>query len=361
MQAPDPIAKSLEPGARDGLARVRRAAYDAGGSAMPPPPSAPKLAATSLYGTALGAAYVGDSTDLLKLVPKGSVQAIVTSPPYALRAKKKYGNESQDKYVDWFLGFADEFTRVLKPDGSLVIEIGGAWNPGSPTRSIYLFELLVRLVKEKGFHLAQDFYWFNKARMPSPAEWVTVQRVRVKDAVTAIWWLSPSKTPKANNRNVLKPYSKAQERLFINGYNAGKRPSGHVARKFGNNNGGAIPPNVIDTREKDCAPENLLEVAHTSARDGYQTFCRDNKLTPHPARFPKEVPEFFVKFLTEPGDLVLDPFAGSNMTGAAAEEHDRRWLAFDKSEDYLEGSRGRFIERAPAAKSVARKPVDKLK
>jgi DNA modification methylase len=308
-------------------------------------PPLPRLRDDPFYETPQGAAYLGDSRELLAELPNACVQAIITSPPYALRTKKKYGNASQDEYVEWFLGFVDDFVRVLTPDGSLVIEIGGAWNRGSPTRSIYLFELLVELVRKKNLHLCQDFYWLNKARMPSPAEWVTVQRIRVKDAVTPIWWLSPSPKPKASNRNVLKPYSAAQLRLFERGYNGGKRPSGHVARKFENNNGGAIPPNVVDTRdEKKRLPENLMELSHTAATNGYQRYCRENGLDAHPARFPSDVPEFFVKFLTSPGDLVLDPFAGSNTTGAVAEAEGRRWLAFEKNKNYLKGSRGRFVK-----------------
>src|SRR5207245_4222418 len=132
------------------------------------------------------------------------------------------------------------FRRVLRPNGSLVIEIGGAWNPGQPTRSVYHFDLLVRLVKDAGFYLAEEFYWYNRARMPSPAEWVNVQRIRVKDAVTPIWWLSPSPRPKADNRRVLRPYSESMHQLFKRGYNKGKRPSGHVARSFERDNGGAI-------------------------------------------------------------------------------------------------------------------------
>jgi site-specific DNA-methyltransferase (cytosine-N4-specific) len=96
-----------------------------------------------------------------------------------LHFKKSYGNPGQAEYVDWFLGFAKEFRRVLRPKGSLVIEIGGAWNPGQPTRSVYHFELLVRLVNEAGFHLAEEFFWYNRARMPGPAEWVNVRRIRV--------------------------------------------------------------------------------------------------------------------------------------------------------------------------------------
>jgi DNA modification methylase len=283
-----------------------------------------------LYATELGAAYPGDALDLLKLLPPRSVNAIITSPPYALHFKKSYGNPHQADYVDWFMGFVEEFQRVLRPSGSLVLEIGGAWNPGQPTRSIYHFELLVKLVKESGFHLAQEFFWFNRATMPGPAEWVNVQRIRVKDAVTPIWWLSPSPRPSASNRRILKDYSAAMLRLFKNGYNGGTRPSGHVAKRFDNNNGGAIPP-------------NLIEVAHTNSNDGYQQFCRKRGLISHPARFPRQVPDFFVKFLTRKGGLILDPFAGSNMTGYVAEKLGRRWLAFDQSTDYLLGSEGRFL------------------
>jgi DNA modification methylase len=283
-----------------------------------------------VYATGLGAAYAGDALELLKLIPSKSVSAIITSPPYALRFKKSYGNPDESAYVEWFLQFVDDFRRVLRPKGSLVLEIGGAWNRGEPTRSIYHFELLVSLIKKCNFYLAEEFFWFNRARMPGPAEWVNVQRIRVKDAVTPIWWLSPSPRPNASNRRVLKGYSAEMLRLFKNGYNGGKRPSGHVAKKFEKNNGGAIPA-------------NLIEVAHTSSNDGYQQYCREHGLVPHPARFPRQVPEFFVKFLTRKGDLVLDPFSGSNMTGYVAEKLGRRWLAFDRERAYVRGSAGRFL------------------
>lgn len=284
------------------------------------------------YRTRHGTAYCGNSLELLPAVPDASVQAIITSPPFALRRKKRYGNPPEHEYVEWFLGFAKEFRRILKDDGSLVIEIGGAWLKGSPTRSIYQFELLVALVRDAGFHLAQDFYWVNTAKLPTPAQWVNIERVRVKDAVTPIWWLSKTEKPKANNRHVLKPYSASMEKLFRLGYNDGRRPSGHViGSKFGTNNGGAIPPNLIET-------------SNTTSKDSYQDYCRERDLDIHPARFPREVPDFFVRFLTSPGDLILDPFAGSNMTGAVSEELKRSWAAFELNPAYLNGSLGRFNE-----------------
>ena len=153
------------------------------------------------YRTDLGEAYLGDSLTLLPRIPSGSVNLILTSPPFALKRKKEYGNEDEDKYVDWFMGFARELRRVLAPDGSFVLDLGGAYMPGFPVRSIYMFELLVRLVKESGFYLAQEFYHYNPARLPAPAEWVNVRRIRVKDSVEYIFWLV--KDPMADRKSVV--------------------------------------------------------------------------------------------------------------------------------------------------------------
>lgn len=290
------------------------------------------MSSPRFYRTDLGEAMVGDALKLIKRLDAKSVQAIVTSPPFALLSPKKYGNVTQTEYVEWFKKFAMEFKRVLRSDGSLVIEIGGSWLPGTPTRSIYHFELLVALVRDCGYHLAQEFYWYNRAKLPGPAQWVTIQRTRVKDAVNPIWWLSPSPDPIAHNRDVLRPYSQGMLDLFKRGYNKGARPSGHVVGSgFAVNHGGAIPP-------------NLIEVANTQSGDLYQDYCRSHGLKPHPARFPVQIPTFFIKFLTKPGDLVLDPFAGSNVTGAVAESLGRRWVAFEEKEEYVAGSIGRFLQ-----------------
>lgn len=285
---------------------------------------------TPYYSTKSGAAYLGDSLELLQYLESASVHLIVTSPPFALKRKKEYGNVDPDKYVDWFIPFAKQFSRVLTEDGSFILHIGGSWNAGMPTKSLYNFELLVRLCKEVGFHFAQDFYWLNPARLPSPAEWVNVRRIRVKDAVDPIWWLSKSSNPKADNRRVLKPYSKSMLELLEKGYKAKLRPSGHdISTKFRNDRGGAIPP-------------NLLIIANTESNSYYLRACREADVKPHPARYPIGIPEFFIRFLTERDEVVLDPFAGSNVTGEAAERLNRRWLGFDISEEYLKGSRFRF-------------------
>lgn len=259
-----------------------------------------------------------------------SVDLIVTSPPFALKRKKEYGNEEEDRYCDWFMGFAEEFYRILKPRGSLVIDLGGAYLPGFPVRSIYQYELVVRLVREVNFFLAQEFFHYNPARLPAPAEWVNVRRVRVKDSVNVVWWLSKTTDPDADNRRVLRPYSASMKHLLKNGYNGALRPSGHdISQKFSKDNGGAIPP-------------NLIELSNTESNSHYMKQCRAVGLKPHPARFPVAFAEFFLRFLTVEGSLVYDPFAGSNSTGAAAEKMERYWIASEMHQDYLEGSKFRF-------------------
>ena len=302
-----------------------------------------------------GSIALGDACAALDgMLPAHSVDLIVTSPPFGLVRKKGYGNADADEYLDWFQPFAAAFRRVLRDTGSLVIDIGGAWIAGQPTRSLYHFKLLVMLCEQFGFHLAQDFYWWNPARLPTPAEWVTVRRIRVKDAVNCIWWLSPTPWPRADNRRVAQPYSASMRQLLRNGYKAKKRPSGHdISEKFRRDNGAAIPP-------------NLIAVAHTESNSRYLRYCGARGLTPHPARFPTDIPEFFVRMLTDPGDLVVDPFGGSCATGEVCERLGRRWLCVELREEYVRGAIGRFEARSATAghrapSSARARPADETR
>jgi len=289
----------------------------------------PKL----VFKTKLGRLYCGDSAVFMKsgrIRPK-SIDLLMTSPPFSLIKKKEYGNVDADNYIPWFEHFVKGFIRVLKPRGSLVIDIGGSWKKGLPVRSVYHFELLLMLIKKYGFHLAQEFYWWNPSKLPSPAEWVNIRRVRVKDAVNCIWWLSLSPYPKASNRRVLQAYSESMNHLLEHGYKAKKRPSGHkISTKFQKDNIGAIPP-------------NLLALANTESNSAYQRYCRDKGIKEHPARFPAGIPSFFISMLTDPGDSVFDPFAGSAVTGQACENLKRRWICCEINKEYVNGATGRFL------------------
>lgn len=291
------------------------------------------------YRTSRGICFHGSSEKVLENIRskkiKGKVDLIFTSPPFPLNNKKKYGNLQGQKYIDWLASFAPLFKRMLKRTGSIVIELGNAWEPGKPVMSALAMKALLAFLEKGGFHLCQQFVWNNPARLPSPAQWVTIERIRVKDSFTHIWWMSPSPRPKANNRRVLKEYSGAMKKLLkTRKYNAGLRPSEHAIgeKSFFANNGGAIPSNVIT-------------LSNTTASGDYLEHCRTKDLTPHPARMPSGLAEFFIKFLTSRGNLVLDPFAGSNTTGAAAEKLGRKWISIEAEKEYIRGSRGRFKQK----------------
>lgn len=293
-------------------------------------PAALLSGAEPVYTSPLGAAYCGDGVHLLEVLPDSSVALVVTSPPYALHFKKEYGNVEKSSYVEWFRPFSEQIFRVLRDDGSFVLNIGGSYNRGTPTRSLYHFRLLLMLCDEIGFRLAQECFWHNPAKLPTPAEWVNVRRMRIKDSVEYVWWLSKTDWPKADNSKVLVGYSPDMKRLIRNGFRAKSRPSGHVITpKFGRDRGGSIPA-------------SLIERGNNESNSEYIRACEQKGYKPHPARFPRALPEFFIKLLTDERDLVVDPFAGSNMTGAAAETLRRRWLAFEIREDYLIASQVRF-------------------
>jgi site-specific DNA-methyltransferase (cytosine-N4-specific) len=296
----------------------------------------------AFHSTKLGNIYHADSLDVMKAMKAGSVDLVMTSPPFGLTREKEYGNVREDEYLKWFRAFATEFHRILKDSGSLVIDIGGAWKPGAPVRSLYHFKLLIMLCDEFGFHLAQDFYWWNPSKLPAPAEWVNIRRIRVKDAINPVWWLSKTEWPRASNRRVLQPYSPSMETLLANGYKAKLRPSGHdISNKFSINNGAAIPP-------------NLLAIPNTESNSAYMRYCQEKNIKAHPARFPADLPEYFIRMLTDPGDFVIDPFAGSCITGEIAERLGRKWTCTELVKDYLDGALGRFEGTPTSERPIAK-------
>lgn len=291
-----------------------------------------------LYQTRYGEMYLGDCEKIIQgfinSKRNNMINLIFTSPPFPLNRAKRYGNMTGEEYLEWFSNLAPLFNSILAENGSIVIEIGNAWEKGLPVHSTLPIETLLKFKERGKLYLCQEFIHYNPSALPAPIEWVNKQRVRVKDAFTRVWWLSKTPNPKADNRQVLEQYSKQMRKLIKNQrYNAGRRPSEHVigANSFMTDNGGAIPANVIIA-------------ANTISRGNYFEYCRENELDIHPARMSYEIPEFFIKFLTEEQDLVLDPFAGSNVTGAVAEQLNRNWIGIEINEGYANGSKGRFEE-----------------
>lgn len=286
----------------------------------------------TVFETPYGEALFGRCEEAVGLLDDGTVNLIFTSPPYPLLRKKEYGNADERQYVDWFLRLAEQWPRKLSGDGSVVLNLGDAWRKGEPTLSLYQERLLIRLEDELGLKLCQRFAWNNPSKMPAPAEWVTIRRVRVKPSLENVFWLSPSDAPYADNRQVLVPYSESMQRVIARGgQEAAQRPAGYVmeAGAFGVDNGGAIPG-------------NLIQAANTESNSDYIRACKAAGLPVHPARFPGALPEFFIKLLTREDDHVFDPFGGSQTTAAVAERLKRRWTTSECVLDYVLGGRHRF-------------------
>lgn len=304
----------------------------------------------AVYETPLGRALCGDSAKLLDAMEACSADLVITSPPFALLRKKEYGNEDQSEYVDWLCRFGSKVHRVLKDTGSFVLDLGGAYRRGRPVRSLYNYRVLIRLCDECGFRLAEEFFWHNPSKLPSPIEWVNKRKIRAKDSVNTVWWMSKTDSPKADIRAVLVPYSDRMKKLLKDPdtfYRPKMRPSGHsIAGKFGRDKGGAIPP-------------NLLQISNSESNSLYLRRCKALKVKAHPARFPVALPEFFIRMLTEPGDRVIDIFAGSNTTGEAAERLGRRWLSCDLKREYVAASVFRFLE--DSGDDVVRNTYERLK
>jgi DNA modification methylase len=306
---------------------------------MPRAKKRQKIPPAPLYRTKRGRLFVGKCEDLLSspLANQltGKVDLIFTSPPFPLNEKKRYGNLQGEEYRKWLATFGPLFARLLAPKGSIVIELGNAWEPGRPVQSTLPHRALLAFLDAGPFQLCQEITYYNPARLPSPAQWVTVNRMRLKDATTKIWWMAKCDRPDSDNRRVLRPYSIHMKKLLERkSFNAGPRPSQHSIspKGFLKDNGGAIAP-------------NLLQISNTHSNGQYLGFCKERELRPHPARMPEEIPDFFIRFLTQRGGLVLDPFSGSNTTGFKAESLGRRWVSFEADRAYAAASIARFDEK----------------
>jgi DNA modification methylase len=312
-----------------------------------------------LHQTKKGSFFGGDAVRLLQSRAlryyRGRVNLIFTSPPFPLHEKKAYGNFNGQEYLDWIARAADVFWEMLAPDGSLVVEIGNSWESGRPVQSLLPLKALMSFLGKEGkrLELCQQFVCYNPSRLPGPAQWVTIEKIRVTDSFTQVWWFSKTDRPKADVRRVLRPYSQDMKSLLAKGtYNAGRRPSGHVIRQdtFNNQNGGAIAHNFIETEPIDPGREprlpNAFSFSNTLNTDYFSGACKRAGIAPHPARMPPGLPAFFIEFLTEPGDIVLDPFAGSNTTGYIAEKLGRRWFSIEIQECYAAQAKLRLEDPA---------------
>lgn len=252
---------------------------------------------------------LGDAIEVLQQYPDNFVDLIVTSPPYADQRKSTYGGIHPDEYVDWFIPYSKEFLRVLKPTGSFALNIKEKVSKGE--RHTYVIELILAL-KKQGWLWTEEYVWHK--RNCFPGKWPN----RFRDAWERILHFNKEKQFNMYQENVMVPMGDwAKSRLKNLSETDKRRDNSRVGSGFGKNVSAWVGREL-------AYPTNVLHLATESS----------NKK--HSAVFPKELPSWFMKLFTQPGDVVLDPFLGSGTTSIAALELDRNSLGIDILPDYFE-------------------------
>lgn len=253
--------------------------------------------------------YCGDSKDVLKNIADNSVDLIVTSPPYAEQRKKTYGGILNENYVEWFLPISSELLRVLKPDGTFILNIKE--NVSSGERSIYVLELILALRKQ-GWLWTEEFIWHK--RNCFPGKWPN----RFRDAWERLLQFNKNKHFNMYQESVMEPIGDwAKTRL--------KNLSDKDKVRPDNNTGNNLTKKIDNWVNRDMVyPTNVLHLA---------TECGNKK---HSAAFPSSLPEWFIKLFTKENDVVLDPFMGSGTTVTVANRMNRNAIGIDKEADYCD-------------------------
>ncbi|HHX37453.1 MAG TPA: site-specific DNA-methyltransferase [Clostridiaceae bacterium] len=274
----------------------------------------------------------GDCTEVMKQLDTESIDLIVTSPPYA--DQRDYGATNTkikaDGYVEWFRPKAEQMYRILKRNGSFVLNINDKVVDGF--QHLFVFKLVITLCDEIGFNLVRDYIWYNPATPPNV--YSTGKYGRTKKSHEYCFWFSKSDEWTFNLDPIRTPYKKGMKK-FLNGEGKGERsqntrPSTHNfdCEKVWTNHGGADPGSVIS-------------IANTNSNDSFLRLCKEKGIT-HPARFPKRLVEFFILAGSNEGDIVLDPFSGSGTTAVVAAKNNRRWIGIDANQAYCELSKERM-------------------
>lgn len=268
--------------------------------------------------------YADDCEQVMKKIPNDSINLVLTSPPYA--DQRSYGTTSgridPDKYLEWFLPKAREIYRVMKPNGSFVLNISD--KIVGQYQHLYVFRLLIALCDTVGFHLVRDYIWYNPATPPNIFS--QGNKGRTKKSHEYCFWFSKSDVWYFNLDAVRTPYGKAMEKYLAGkgkgNRNANTRPSTHSfdCEKVWNDKGGADPGSVI-------------QISNTASNDLLMKLCKERGIK-HPARFPLKLAEFFINAGSQVGDIVLDPFGGSGTTIVASARLKRNWIYIDSNNDY---------------------------
>jgi len=284
------------------------------------------------FSTDLGVAVWGAAEDVFRDL-EVPITLCFTSPPYPLQRARAYGNVDSRAIVDFLCQTLAPVIDKLAVDGSLVLNVSNdIFESRSPARSTYVERLVLALEDEFGLHLMDRLIWHNSAKPPAPVQWASKERQQLCVAYEPILWVAKDPLQvKSDNRGVLEPHTRRQKRLMQQGGEKRTASYGDGAYRirpgsFGNLTDGRIPRNVIRQGHR-CRWS-----------DQYRKETAKLGLPLHAAGMPYALPEFMIRFCTEEGDVVADPFAGRCMTGRAAETLGRQWVCSELMLEYTLGA-----------------------
>lgn len=273
----------------------------------------------------------GDCGDILKEMPDDTVDLIVTSPPYADQRNRTYGGIKPDEYVDWFLVRSEQFLRVLKPSGTFILNIKERVVNGE--RHTYVLELILAMRKQ-GWLWTEEFMWHKKNSYPG--KWPN----RFRDNWERLLQFNKSKKFNMYQETVMVPVGDwAKDRLAKLSETDRVRDPSKVGSGFGKNVSNWIGRDRV-------YPTNVLHMA---------TECANKN---HSAVFPVDLPKWFIKLFTQPGELVLDPFVGSGTTLLAAIQMARNYMGIDISQEYVALAQSRISETQIPLRKISRRRMN---
>lgn len=260
----------------------------------------------------------GDARQQLKLLGTKSVQLIFTSPPYADQRKNTYGGIHPDRYVEWFMPIAGELLRVLKPRGTFILNIKEKAVNGE--RHTYVLDL-IKTMREQGWLWTEEFIWHKKNCYPG--KWPN----RFRDSWERLLQFNKSRKFDMYQEAVMVPVGDWAKRRLGNLSERDRiRDESRAESGFGKNISNWVGRDKV-------YPTNVLHMATETSNKG------------HSAVFPRQLPEWFIKLFTQPGDTVLDPFAGSGTTLFIAQAMNRKAIGIEIVPEYVEAIEAKLAFR----------------
>ncbi len=292
------------------------------------------------FSTDLGVAIWSAHQDVFRRFDE-PIALCISSPPYPLRKARDYGGPDERQYVDFICAALEPIVRSLLPGGSIVLNLSGdIFESKKPSRSLYLERLVLALNDRLGLALMDRIPWVNYSKPPAPTYWACVNRVQLATAYEPLYWFTNDPDHvRADNRRVLEAHSAQHQRLMALGGEGRSATYGNGAYRIRPDSFGRVTAGRI--------PRNVMERGHAcSDTKAYRRQAHAMGLPKHGAIQPTSIPDFFIRFLTEPGELVVDPFGGTVKTGLAAERLGRRWLVTEWMYEYLRGAAEMFTHFA---------------